>query len=81
MYTKFERQRKMEEVERLEKRLAEWQDEKAGIEARLADPTAYASPDRLALEEMARRRAELAAAISDAEDRWLRVQDELEAMG
>ncbi|MBL8485964.1 MAG: ATP-binding cassette domain-containing protein [Rhodocyclaceae bacterium] len=69
------------EVERLEKRLAEWQDEKAAIEARLADPTAYASPDRMALEGMVRRQAELASAISEAEDRWLQVQDELEAMG
>ncbi|HNH35008.1 MAG TPA: ATP-binding cassette domain-containing protein [Rhodocyclaceae bacterium] len=69
------------EAERLEKRLAEWQGEKAGIEERLADPASYALPDRTTLETLLKRQAELATAIAEAEERWLEVQDELEAMG
>jgi ATP-binding cassette, subfamily F, member 3 len=71
----------LKEAERLEKQLAQWQQEKQGIDARLADPAFYASPDPAQLRELTTRQAELAQAVDDAESRWLAVHDELEALG
>ncbi|MBI2308385.1 MAG: ATP-binding cassette domain-containing protein [Rhodocyclales bacterium] len=71
----------LKESERLEKQIAGWQEEKAQLDAALADPAVYASSDRSALESQLRRQAELASAIDGAEERWLEVHTELEALG
>ncbi|MDP1672500.1 MAG: ATP-binding cassette domain-containing protein [Burkholderiales bacterium] len=71
----------LKEAEQLEKRLAQWQQEKQGIDARLADPAFYASPDPAQLRELTTRQAELVQAVDAAESRWLALHDELEALG
>ncbi|MBI4985407.1 MAG: ATP-binding cassette domain-containing protein, partial [Rhodocyclales bacterium] len=70
----------LKEAEKLEKRLAAWQEEKAAIDERLADPAIYTSPDRAALEALHKQQAELAAAIDHAESRWLEVHEILEGL-
>ncbi|MDK9724194.1 MAG: ATP-binding cassette domain-containing protein [Sterolibacteriaceae bacterium MAG5] len=70
----------VKETEKLEKQLAGWQAELAGLDEQLADPEIYAAPDRARLETLHRRQAELQAAIASAEERWLEVQDELEGL-
>jgi ATP-binding cassette subfamily F protein 3 len=70
----------VKEAEKLERQLAGWNEEKAGIDARLADPALYATPDRALLEGLHKRQAELAAAIDTAESRWLEVHELLEVL-
>jgi ATP-binding cassette subfamily F protein 3 len=66
------------EAEKLEKQLSAWQAEKAELDARLADPDLYASPDRSRIEQLGKRQAELAALVETAETRWLEIQELLE---
>jgi ATP-binding cassette subfamily F protein 3 len=66
------------EAEKLEKQLSAWQAEKAELDARLADPDLYASPDRNRIEQLGKRQAELAALVETAETRWLEIQELLE---
>ncbi len=65
----------------LEKKLAQLQAEQREVEAALADPGLYRAGDAARIRELNRRRAELVAAISAAEERWLALQIELEALG
>jgi len=68
------------EVDKLEKQLAGWQQEKTALDAELADPALYAAPDRLRIEGLNKRQAELTAAIDAAESRWLALHEALEAL-
>ncbi|RLJ68130.1 ATP-binding cassette domain-containing protein [Sulfurisoma sediminicola] len=70
----------VKEADKLEKQLAGWQAEKAELDARLADPALYATPDRARIDGLNKRQAELAAAIEAAETRWLEVHEQLEAL-
>jgi ATP-binding cassette subfamily F protein 3 len=70
----------LREADRLEQQLSGWQDEKSQLDTRLADPALYVTPDRTLLEGLLKRQAELAAAIAQAEDRWLHLQDALESL-
>jgi ATP-binding cassette subfamily F protein 3 len=70
----------VKEVEKLEKQLANWHEEKALLDARLADPDLYASGDKAELAGLLKRQAELAAQIDAAESRWLDVHEALEAL-
>ncbi len=70
----------LKEAEKLEKQLAEWQADKADLDARLADPALYAAPDRALLEDLHKRQADLAAIIDSAEERWLEVHTLLESL-
>jgi len=70
----------VKEAEKLEKQLAQWQPEKTGIDARLADPDLYAAGDKNELAGLLKRQAELAALIDAAESRWLEVHEALEAL-
>jgi ATP-binding cassette subfamily F protein 3 len=69
------------EIEQLEKKLACWQEEKSSIDHELAAPDIYTDPAaRPRLETLLKRQAELDSDISQAEERWLEVQDALEAL-
>ncbi|MDD5248046.1 MAG: ATP-binding cassette domain-containing protein [Rhodocyclaceae bacterium] len=70
----------VKEVEKLDKQLAAWQAEKSRLDAGLADPAVYTSPDRASLAAMLKRQAELATAIDAAEGRWLELHEALEAL-
>ena len=70
----------LKEIEQLEKQLAKWQEEKAALDEKLADPALYAATERSLSDELHRQSAKLADDISAAEERWLEAQDELEAL-
>ncbi len=69
------------EAEELERRLAEWHEEKGEIDKQLADPTLYESPDPDQLKGLALRQTEVTRLIGEGEHRWLEVQAELDAIG
>ncbi|CAG4884014.1 fused putative transporter subunits of ABC superfamily: ATP-binding components [Georgfuchsia toluolica] len=68
------------EAGKLERQIAGWQNEKALLDARIADPALYANPDRTLLEQLLKRQAELAQSVETAETRWLRTQEALEIL-
>ncbi|MBX3666678.1 MAG: ABC transporter, partial [Burkholderiales bacterium] len=71
----------LKETGALEKDLAQWQQEKQQIDAQLADPAFYASPDPGRLRELTAQQQRLARDIDAAEQRWLEAQAALEALG
>jgi len=75
-----ERRPLMKEAEQLENSIHTWQQEKAGIDARLADPTLYVSSDKTELQVLLKRQAELAQSVETAETRWLEIQEQLELL-
>jgi ATP-binding cassette, subfamily F, member 3 len=70
----------LKEIEQLERQLAKWQQEKAGLEAQFADPAFYATVDRAKSEILHRQAATLGEQIDTAELRWLEVHEALEAI-
>jgi len=76
---KTERRNLQKEADKLEKQLADWQAERAALDEKLADPALYAAPDRVLIENLNQRQAELIDAIETAETRWLEVHEALEA--
>jgi len=71
----------VKEIEQLEKRLAEWNVEKAALDVTLADPALYAAgADRGRIEALHSRQGKLTADIAAAEERWLEAHDALEAL-
>jgi ATP-binding cassette subfamily F protein 3 len=71
----------LREVEKLEKDLARWQQEKQQIDTQLADPAFYASPDPSRLRTLTVKQQQLAGDIDAAEHRWLEIHAELESIG
>ena len=71
----------VKEVERLERELARWQEEKGRLDAVLADAAFYAESRPEEIEAATRRHRELAQLIEEAEHRWLEAHAELEAIG
>jgi ATP-binding cassette subfamily F protein 3 len=69
------------EATHLESDIANWQREKTALEARLADPALYASGQPEEIQAVVSRCAALAPLLAAAEDRWLALQAELEAIG
>ena len=69
------------EAEELERRLAEWQEEKHRVDQQLADPAFYTSPEADQLKGLVLRQQEVARLIAGAEERWLELHAELEEIG
>jgi ATP-binding cassette subfamily F protein 3 len=69
------------ESEQLERRIAALESEKASLEEQLADAGFYARSDPGTVQAVTRRAGEVAGLLGQAEDRWLAVQSELEAIG
>jgi ATP-binding cassette subfamily F protein 3 len=69
------------EIERLERELADLQEEKRAIDRQLADPVFYAGPEIDQLKALALRQQELTRRIEAAEHRWLEAHFELERIG
>ncbi len=70
----------LKEIEQLERKLAKWNEEKAALETRFADPDFYTTVDRKMSEEMHKQAADLGEQIDTAEMRWLEVHEALEAL-
>ncbi len=66
------------EIEQLERRMAQLNEEKTRLDARLADPTIYQPPDKAALEKSTARQAEVVRLLGEAEEKWLVLHEELE---
>ncbi len=67
------------ESEKLDRDLAKWNNEKLGLDTRLADPALYQNASTADLRALAARQTELTQLIGKAEQRWLEVHAELEA--
>lgn len=70
----------LREVEKLERAMEEWQGEKHALDARLADASLYTG-DATELRAITSRLDELMGLLGDAEERWLVIHTELEAIG
>jgi ATP-binding cassette subfamily F protein 3 len=66
------------EIEQLERRMAQLTEEKARLDARLADPATYQSPDQAALRKSTARQAEVSRLLGEAEEKWLVLHEALE---
>jgi len=75
-----ERRPLLKEIEQLERNMHTWQQEKTGLDERLADPALYAMPDKTELQALLKRQAELAQSMETAEMRWLEIQERLEQL-
>jgi len=69
------------EIEKLDRDLAKWNNEKLGLDTQLADPALYRNASTADLRTMAARQAELVQLIEIAEHRWLELHSELDALG
>lgn len=75
-----ERRPLVKESEKLEADMAKWQQEKNGIDQRLTDNTLYEPANKNELQALLKRQAELTQSIEQAEERWLAVHEQLEAL-
>jgi len=71
----------VKEAERLEKSMAALEAEKRTLEQQLGDETYYARTPPAEVQAASRRCADVAIELGAAEERWLEVQSELEAIG
>lgn len=76
----LERRPLIKETEQLETKMAVWQKEKDLCDVRLADPGIYAKSDKTQLQTLLKRQAELVQSIEQAEERWLELHEQLEAI-
>jgi ATP-binding cassette, subfamily F, member 3 len=75
-----ERRPLLKESEQLEQKMAAWQQQKSQVEQQLAEPDIYAVEQKALLQQLLLQQAELSQNISQAEERWLELQTELEAI-
>jgi ATP-binding cassette subfamily F protein 3 len=69
------------EAEALERNIAGLEAEKSSLETQLADAGFYATADPADVRALTRRCSEVVRLLEQAEDRWLAVQAELDAIG
>jgi ATP-binding cassette subfamily F protein 3 len=75
-----ERRPLVKEVEQLELNIAKWQTEKKTCDDRLNDSELYSVTDKTELQQLLKKQAELANQIENAEERWLALHEQLEAI-
>ncbi|OAM52796.1 ABC transporter ATP-binding protein [Methylovorus sp. MM2] len=75
-----ERRPLVKEIEQLESKMAMLNDQKSRCDERLASPELYESQDKAELQQLLKKQAELAQALEQAEDSWLHIQEQLEAL-
>ncbi|MDR5171717.1 ATP-binding cassette domain-containing protein [Methylobacillus flagellatus] len=75
-----ERRPLLKELEQIEKKMAAWQPEKNQLEQALAAPELYQEADKTRLQTLQKRQAELEQQLGHAEERWLSLQEQLEAL-
>ncbi len=67
----------VKEIERIERQLEEWQNEKMELDRQLGDSDMYQPAGKERLQTLLKRQGELAHGIDQAEERWLGLQDNL----
>lgn len=76
----LERRPLVKESEQLETSMAAWEQEKQQLDQRMTDASLYEAAGKLELQQLIKRQAELVAKIAQAEERWLQVHEQLEAL-
>jgi len=66
--------------EKLERDIAAWQQEKSACDARLNEPDLYENNDKTELQALLKQQSELTFNIEQAEERWLAIHEQLEAI-
>ena len=70
----------LKETEQLEKHLEKWQQEKVSLDARAGEANLYDIENKIELQNLLKRQAELASLTDEAEMRWLALHEQLEAL-
>jgi ATP-binding cassette subfamily F protein 3 len=70
----------VKESEQLEQDIAAWQLEKTSCDTQLNAPELYENEDKAELQALLKQQSELTLAIEQAEERWLAVHEQLEAL-
>jgi ATP-binding cassette subfamily F protein 3 len=75
-----ERRPLLKELEQVERNMAQMQADKKICDERLNDPELYNAADKTELQQLLKTQAELAGKLEVAEERWLELHEQLEAM-
>lgn len=75
-----ERRPLLKESEQLESQLVKWNAEKQQYDTRLASADIYEQANKTELQELLKAQASINQKIEQAEERWLELQDQLEAL-
>lgn len=70
----------LKELTQIDVKLADYQAEKRLLDERSADPSLYEAQQKVELQTLLKRQAELAAIIEETELRWLELHEALEAL-
>ena len=70
----------LKETEQIEKSLEKYQAEKVNLDARASEADLYEQQNKVELQTLLKRQAELTSAIDDAEMRWLELHEQIEAL-
>jgi ATP-binding cassette subfamily F protein 3 len=75
-----ERRPLVKELDSIELNIAKWQTDKKACDERLNDSALYSATDKTELQSLLKKQAELTNQIDVAEERWLDLHEQLEAM-
>ena len=75
-----ERRPLLKELEQIERSMAQMQIDKAACDERLNDTELYSAADKTELQTLLKKQAELASKLEIAEERWLELHEQLEAI-
>jgi len=75
-----ERRPLLKELEQTERKMAQMQADKKACDERLNDTELYSASDKTELQQLLKTQAELASKLETAEERWLELHEQLEAM-
>jgi ATP-binding cassette subfamily F protein 3 len=75
-----ERRPLIKELEQLEANISVWQADKKHYDERLNDAALYTASDKSELQDVLKKQAELSQKIDTAEERWLALHEQLEAL-
>ncbi len=75
-----ERRPLLKELEQIERSMAQMQTDKAACDERLNDTALYSAADKTELQALLKKQAELATKLEIAEERWLELHEQLEAI-
>ena len=75
-----ERRPLLKELEQLERNMAQMQTDKQVCDERLNDTALYSASDKTELQQLLKTQAELTSKLETAEERWLELHEQLEAL-
>lgn len=75
-----ERRPLLKELEQIERNMSQMQTDKKTCDERLNDTALYSASDKTELQQLLKTQAELASKLETAEERWLELHEQLEAM-